>query len=166
MDNLPIELVRRRHQEPLDSAYAAGFLDGEGTVVIIRFRDPRKRFRYRVAVIVPNTVIVPLEWLCARWGGKVYNFRPPGVGHRSQSWQWQINTRADQVAFLEDVRPYVKIKGPAIDNCLAFLRLSAARGKRRLTETSLAEQEIHYRVHRKIQDDHRPAPAHLRVIGA
>lgn len=157
-EQLTMELAPRKTPDAADCLYAAGFFDGEGSVVIVRHHDHRKRYRYRLAIIVNNTVLLPLEWLCDRWGGKVYKFRPPGIGFRSQSWQWQINTKDRQAAFLEDLRPYMKIKGPATDNALAFLRLTMRRGRGRLTETALAEQAAYWNEHKRIQYEHRPPP--------
>lgn len=154
MIELPLELPRHLI-EPVDVAYAAGFFDGEGTVSIGRIPSG-----FRAQVVVNNTDLFPLEWLRERWGGKVYKFRPPGVGFRRQSWQWVLPERRI-VGFLSDVLPYLKIKRPVAENAIAFLQLKVRpRRGRRQSETILKALEGRWQIHRAIQLERRPPPAH------
>ena len=55
---------------PLDWAYAAGFVDGEGCIAITRsFVAARDKYAYSVAVVVSNNERVVLDWMRDLWHG-------------------------------------------------------------------------------------------------
>ncbi len=145
-EQLAFDLPARLTPDVADSLYAAGFFDGEGCVSVGKVG--KKTPIYRSQVNVQQTVLLPLEWLRDRWGGKIYNSHPPGKRNRVQSWQWVL-PEGRQAAFLEDVLPYLKVKRPVVENALSLLRLKAKRPRgEKLTETSRAEHEAHVQTHR------------------
>jgi len=53
-----------------DWAYAAGFVDGEGCIAIVRsFVPSRDRFVYSVHIVVANNGRGVLDWMQSNWGG-------------------------------------------------------------------------------------------------
>lgn len=106
-----------------DRAYAAGLLDGEGCVQVTRNRTRYPgRFYYGARVDVFNTYRPVLEWLQERWMGRIHasggqpsRFKP--------CWHWVANSNV-AAAFLNDVRPFLKIKRDQAYNAIAFAELS------------------------------------------
>ena len=90
----------------IDLRYAAGFFDGEGTVLIQR-KNPvgaMKSPKHMLQCAITNTYHPVLESFCARWGGGVYKRTMP-EGLKPQ-WQWEIRN-AGAAAFLADISPYL-----------------------------------------------------------
>ncbi len=55
-----------------DWAYAAGFVDGEGCIAVVRsFIPARGRYVYGVHVVVANGDHGVLDWMRSTWGGWV-----------------------------------------------------------------------------------------------
>src|SRR5437660_9585635 len=106
-----------------DRIWASGFFDGEGCVNLTRGRDGH----VRTQVIVTNTDLQVLEWLRERWGGGIYPHKPGTF--RQAAFTWQL-FQTDIAPFLEDIRPFMRIKIPQTDNSLASPRLSSQRPKR------------------------------------
>jgi len=102
-----------------DCAYAAGLIDGEGTIAIGK-RPPRRgvprrqfaRDTYFLNAVVTNTVREPLDWLAERFAGRVYyvtlssNRLPNGLGYY---YRWSASHRL-AADFLQRVMPYLIIK--------------------------------------------------------
>ncbi len=109
---------------PQEIAYAAGFFDGEGAVMIWR-RTGGKRADdglpyHRLHVRIRQCDRRPLDWLAERFGGTV---------HRSVNAKTATNSReafdlcmsARSAAwFLRTIRPYVIVKAERIDVALKF----------------------------------------------
>lgn len=113
----PVRVVPTRE----DVAYAAGLFDGEGCVSIGVSGRNKQRPAYRVQVVVAMTDHNVLRWLQERWGGTIYKQKRHAEHHRP-GWQWHLS-EGEAIAFLEKLRLYLKIKGPATDNALPFLWL-------------------------------------------
>lgn len=97
-----------------DCIYAAGFFDGEGYIGLVACGKGRPRqLRVTASQIVPG----PIEWLRERWGGAMtvnaYSRRPMFI--------WIASTRG-ALAFLEDIRPWLKVKGEQADVAIALQR--------------------------------------------
>jgi hypothetical protein len=117
-----------------DRAYAAGLLDGEGSVLISRRQSPHGR-TYLMGVHIVNTYWPTLYWLQERWGGSVgrNRFQPNdsrGLRATRVCGQWIIAARM-AVPFLEDTLPYLQIKREAALNALAFQQGQPSGGKRK-----------------------------------
>ena len=138
-EQLALDLEARLTPDREDSLYAAGFTDGEGCISVNRYPGSGT---FRAQIVIQVTTLPVLEWLRDRWGGKIYAANPAGVRRRQQSWQWAINRDQQQLDFLMDVRPFLKVKGEVVDNALAFLRLKMAGGWRRSEADNAALLEL------------------------
>jgi len=78
-------------------AYAAGLIDGEGTV--------RKRGGGDWIVRVSMTDREVIDWLSDMGGTVNKEHRPP----RKPCYVWQLNAQAQVLAFLHGVLPYMKL---------------------------------------------------------
>lgn len=95
----------------IDCAYAAGIIDGEGSIVISELptngRDRKTPlFVSSVQVVMCNEEIP--RWLMERFGGNVhpYKARQP---HHKDAFQWKVTSRR-AVRVCELVRPYLRLK--------------------------------------------------------
>jgi hypothetical protein len=106
-----------------DRIWASGFFDGEGCVNITR----SSKNLVKAQALLTNTDLAVLEWFRDRWGGFIYTHKP-GT-QRQPAWQWHPSEGGSILPFLEDIRPYMKVKVAQTDNCIAFLRLRQQRRK-------------------------------------
>lgn len=96
-------------------AYAAGVIDGEGTIGIatVKPRGRRKSPSFRGYVSMAQTDIRLCIWMQERFGGRIFSYpaRKPG---QKGIHHWRIGgpTILD---FLSDVRPYLVLKGEQAD---------------------------------------------------
>ena len=93
--NGPLKAVKVAEEpEVTDWAYAAGFVDGEGCIAIVRsFTQSRGRYNYGVQVIVANRDRPVLEWMQTMWRGWVV-----AVSSRGQAALGQAGTGGAQPA--------------------------------------------------------------------
>jgi hypothetical protein len=111
-----------------DKAYAAGFLDGEGTFTIRRRAGAQaKRGNgewYFCSVVCSQVVPTPLWWLAERWGGGVYG-HPETQPNARPSFRWEV---ANQAAYsiCRDVLPFLWVKKDACANILRFSEIRVA----------------------------------------
>jgi hypothetical protein len=98
-----------------DLAYMAGFLDGEGTIGIIKQRRTatekhryKRKYCYYVYIQITNCSREALEWISERLGGRVVCW---SRAHRKVVWsiRWSCR-RALGIAKL--LRPWLIIKQP------------------------------------------------------
>jgi hypothetical protein len=146
--------------EPSDTdwAYAAGFVDGEGCIAIVRSFEPRRgRYYYGVNVVVANCNREVLEWIQSKWGGWVVALPKTNENSRS-TWHWRCATTLAK-PFLTGIRPWLRIKVAQCDNALGRITLLARSrrtlGPAPLPATWLAQQERHYWTQREL--NHRGA---------
>jgi hypothetical protein len=88
-----------------EAAYAAGILDGEGSIYFSRNRTSRWP---SPIVSVASTDRELLEWLPARLGGSIVQKRTYQPQH-ALSYDWKLTDRR-ALEFLKIVRPYLVIK--------------------------------------------------------
>lgn len=113
--------------EPTEWAYAAGFVDGEGCIAVVRAFVPKAdRFVYGVHTVVANRERAVLDWLQATWGGWVVDVRHTR-GRARPSFTWRCPTGLSGKPFLTGIRPFLRIKGPQCDNALAMIALLQSR---------------------------------------
>lgn len=86
-----------------DYAYAAGILDGEGSIGLAKAKG---RMPYPV-VTVDSTDRELLEWLMDSFGGSLV-IKKKAQEHHRQAWTWRLKDRA-ALAFLEALLPYLRI---------------------------------------------------------
>jgi hypothetical protein len=138
---------------PTDWAYAAGFVDGEGCIAIVRsFAPKRGRYYYGVHVVVANRDRDVLAWMQSVWGGYVVGVpgRPIGT---SAAWTWR-STGPKAKIFLNGIRPWLRIKPEQCDNALVMIELlqrsKRTLGRAPLPQSWLDEQETHYWIQREL----------------
>lgn len=147
--------------EPTDWAYAAGFVDGEGCIAVVRSFVPKAdRFYYGVHAVVANRERPVLDWLHEIWGGWVVDAGRP-QGRARPSFTWRCPTGLSAKPFLNGIRPWLRIKGQQCDNALAMIDL-LQKGRRTLgpyplPQTLLDEQEKLYWIQRML--NHRGSGA-------
>jgi|SRR5439155_26390549 len=139
---------------PTDWAYAAGFVDGEGCIAVVRsFEAKRGRYQYGVQVVVANRDRDVLTWMRDTWGGWVVAVSK-GQERARASWTWRCPTGLSARPFLTGIEPWLRIKGPQCRNALSMIEL-LQRGRRTLGRAPLPkewldEQEQHYWTQRKL----------------
>ena len=146
-----------------DWAYAAGFVDGEGCIAIVR--TLRARFYYTVQVVVSNRDRGVLEWFRDNWGGWIVSASGPGRGVKAQSaWNWRCPTGQSAKPFLEGIAEHLKVKKRQNENALAMIALSRRSrrtlGPHPLPKTWLDEQEALYWTQREL--NHRGSDIFVR----
>ena len=100
-----------------DLAYAAGFFDGEGCIMITNtMRKTRRAFHLRLALTSTD------PWLCNylmfQFGGRVFQHKR-GKPQWAIPYSWQIVSH-QAAEFLKLIKPYLKLKRPQADIALAF----------------------------------------------
>jgi len=130
-------------------AYAAGFVDGEGCIAIVRQNLPsRGRHYYNVQVVVANRDKVVLEWMQSLWGGWVVAAASSRGTNARPAWNWRCPTGANAEPFLLGIGEFLRVKMPQCENALAMIALtrrsSKTLGPHRIPEAWLAEQEALY----------------------
>lgn len=89
-----------------DIAWAAGFIEGEGTV---RINLKRNKYKYFI-ISVSQTSTKPLDKLKSIFGGKVYGpYQPRGIGKKLH-YLYQIHGKSAEIA-ANLVLPYLFDKG-------------------------------------------------------
>lgn len=105
---------------PVDLAYAAGIMDGEGYIGITEYAigGGRKspQFRCRVTVCMCDSEVP--EWLAATFGGTVHVYEGRKPGQRAQSHWVLQNRRAAEFCAL--VAPYMRTKHRQAELLSAF----------------------------------------------
>jgi len=88
-------------------AYCAGFIDGEGTIYILKQTRGKSTWHY-IKVEASNTNKAPLEYLQSNYGGTIYEHIRQGE-HRKIIYIWCLSTRR-AFTFLKEIEPYLKVK--------------------------------------------------------
>lgn len=106
--------TRAQVLSPLDAAYLAGFIDGEGSIMLYR-RAPGVKLR----LLVTNTKRVVLDWIRTVTGvGSVTVVSSRSVRHNPRM-DWHCDSQAAE-SVIEQIRPYLKLKMAQADLALRF----------------------------------------------
>jgi hypothetical protein len=132
-----------------DWAYAAGFVDGEGCIAIIRQNVPsRGRSYYTVHVVVANRDKAVLDWMQSLWGGWVVAAASSRGGNARPAWNWRSPTGIHAEPFLLGIGEFLRVKMPQCENALALITLIRRSyrtlGPHPIPAAWLAEQESLY----------------------
>lgn len=101
-----------------DLAWAAGFIDGEGSIVIARNRGAGEGRGYRLKLTVSQVNPEPLLHLRDLFGG-IVRLSFVGKGIRRPQHEWTVGSR-DAIRALLLLRPYLIGKGAEADLAIAF----------------------------------------------
>jgi hypothetical protein len=111
-------------------AYLAGLIDGEGSIVMMKFKEGRRPIGGSTARIsVTNTDLPLMKWLVLTFGGQYHltgDWRK--FGGTKPCYHWGLDGSATAVACLTAVLPYLRIKRA---NAVHALKLSRWRLKQR-----------------------------------
>ena len=143
----------------VDLAYAAGIMDGEGTIGVTELspgyesgnRKRRRKspsFRDYIAVVMSDP-LVPM-WLSSTFGGAVYEYPPRKPNHKP-TYHWRLSGQK-AAEFCGLLLPYLRLKHEQAKLVIAFRgQLNAAPNPRAhgLSEESIEERrEVVAKVHR------------------
>lgn len=111
-------------REPTDaeSAYLAGFFDGEGCVTL----DEDKRGYFKFALILDNTHLTPLMLLREVFGGTIRTKVPDNPNH-NVFYKWRIHDRKARRA-LGFMFPFLRIKRPHAELAFEYAETLCRRG--------------------------------------
>ena len=127
-----------------DAAYAAGFLDGEGTIYILLHKPgngkaPRSP-SYILTITLSQTQEGVLGWLKERWGGSVSS-EPLRKWGRRPIWAWRVSSRK-AASLLTECLPYLQIKKRAAEIAIEFQAGKRPHGGAARWLGPLTEEEI------------------------
>ena len=122
-----------------DCAYAAGFVDGEGSIAVWRESRPKNNsgYRYRAAVEVSNTDVEIIQWFKENFGGHICQTNRKNVVNKKHKplYRWICKT-SEVGEFLDKILPYLQVKqkqAEVVQQYLAWKRRSDQRpGKRQI----------------------------------
>lgn len=114
----------------LDLAYAAGLIDGEGTIGITELkpsgklrkngRRERKSPQHRIYVACTMTDELPIVFLHMLFGGNIQSLKSRGANHKP-TFRWSA-TSLIAAEFCEAIAPYLKIKKAQAEITSRFFR--------------------------------------------
>jgi hypothetical protein len=142
-------------------AYVAGLIDGEGYIGIMALRMARvKRGIYHTPVVkLVVTDIATIDFLMGRFGGyrSVRNF--PNNPYYQTAYGWEVKNCQPVIAFLKEVRPWLRIKAQQADVVLEFCEGRTQRfGRNGISDAEYDRRAESYRQIRQL--NHRgPPPA-------
>jgi hypothetical protein len=120
--------MNRKHQ----LAWAAGFIDGEGCIMIVRNTAKTSRgVYYTLRINVAQNDPRPLEILSALFGGNVRK-RKVKSPLRTHCWEWTISTMQAAHA-LQQMLPYLVVKREQAEIAIRF---AGRRPESRFTQLS------------------------------
>ena len=98
---------------PTFLAWAAGFFDGEGCVLVEMSKSPRSKGgqRFRLHATVTQTSLPCLEKYLAAFGGSIVTneYTTPNGRRWSVQYRWSVRD-AEALAFLAAIHPYTVVK--------------------------------------------------------
>lgn len=121
-----------------DLAYAAGIVDGEGTISL--FRCGKSNHSLSLTVAVSNTNMWLVQWLKFAFGGNAYLARDGQGTNKKDVYTWGIYS-LPALEFLKLVYPYLRLKKPQAEIAIKFLEMRKYK-RYRLTPEELAFGEI------------------------
>lgn len=108
--------------QKLELGYAAGFFDGEGSIMLKRSYKRRANgleYLRTLRVTITQNDPRPLHQFSDIWGGAVSKLTRPNGNHY---YRWTISTRKAE-RFLRDVQPYLIVKQADCELALQWQKL-------------------------------------------
>lgn len=136
------------NQRPVDLAWAAGFLDGEGSVRIRRtWSKSTARRVYSVSLSAVQVEREPLERLVTLFKGTINPKQQVNIRRANSSpyWAWMI-TGQRAVESLKGMLPYLTVKRDRALLAIEFHRLTGPKrsGARRLSDQEMASRHAYF----------------------
>lgn len=105
-----------------DYIYAAGFIDGEGHIGIMKMTGNSNINQmypsYTLLVQIYNTNLEVLEWFQRKFGGKFYEVMSLQPNRKDQ-WYWKLTSKS-ACEFLKLIRPYCIVKREQVKLAIEF----------------------------------------------
>lgn len=108
---------------PTELAWAAGFFDGEGCVIVELAKNDKCLHGYRTVLHtqVTQTSLQCLELFLGWFGGKIVTSRNKTPNGRRWSVQYRWGIKNDgSIQFLKQIRPYLIVKADQVDVALKY----------------------------------------------
>jgi hypothetical protein len=126
-------------------AYAAGIIDGEGCLRIVKsnpYRQDMINPHYSVSIQVGMKVRVAVDLLMKLFGGSIYIERTP----HGPLYRWRINSKRQVIVALKKLLPYLLVKKEEAEYLLSFAKKlkPAKHGGKPMTDEELAFREESY----------------------
>jgi len=112
---------RKLHPQSVKMAYWAGFIDGEGTIKLIKRRPDSKRINYSYIpyLAVANTNKEIIEALKAYWKtGTIWHKKPFKPNHKP-AFAWYASS-AKAIFILRQLLPYLRVKKSQAELLIEF----------------------------------------------
>ena len=111
--------------------YVAGFMDGEGSIVITRSKSGRrKNLSFDLNVTIANNNKEIHDWLVENFGGSV-----SASNRWKRTYQWKL-TANQAKEFLEKIVPYLKIKKEQAILAIEFQKSKSIYTKQHLKQSN------------------------------
>ena len=120
-------------------AWAAGFIDAEGCISIVRGQGRRSPNHY-VSIQVGNNDLPPLQVLADMFGGTVKT-RKTLYGTSKTHFSWWSRSSGPALQAIADLSPYLVSKREEADLVVEFGKRPTAMGRRRLSADLLRQRE-------------------------
>ena len=135
-----------------DYAWAAGFIDGEGSIMITHNDGPtRKNTNYQLRMAVPNSDRQSVEEIFRIFSvGGIISTKTT-KGHKL-SHVWQLAGNRSISAILEKVLPYLRVKRERALLALEFVKLPKSTGGRTVKKEWMDERKNYYERMRKLNE--------------
>lgn len=102
-------VLKRRFAGPYEIGWAAGIIDGEGSIMISPTRHGGERNGYQVIVRASNTQPAMADTLQRIWGGSISKCRQSSNLGYKPIYAWAISSNK-ALALLEQIEPHLVIK--------------------------------------------------------
>ncbi len=109
---------------PLDLAYLAGLVDGEGSIGVYKNGPNRDRGSLTICMTTPDV----LRWVESTFGGHLTGPYVDTRPNHSPTWTWRISAQRPLERMLVALSPHLRVKHEAAKDVLAFLA-SAPKSK-------------------------------------
>lgn len=125
--------------EPVDYAWAAGIIDGEGCIRLARDHAPNGRLRHNLRVDVGSTTPEILTRLKEIFGvGSIHPHTKPRSPRHRPAWLWRVHTAQAEV-ILRAMLPYLVAKRNQAEAALLARSLVTRGPKANTNAARLAE---------------------------
>jgi hypothetical protein len=133
--------TRAKLVKPIDAAWAAGFLDGEGYIGVTRDNSVRDgKTYYKVAVSAGQIHKTPIELLQSMFGGRIVYQKNKFKG----CWHWRVFGE-NAYSALRIVLPYLVVKRQQAELVLQFGTITPSRNPRGHVMRITVEVDAHRR---------------------